>query len=176
MKRYYFTEKFTLIPDMFYTHNGGKQALRESHRLRERDTIREYHLPSQHAHLIYAMPEEITQTFSDTEPCPFVIHLIELLDTQPEYNKVIFHYSPLKNLAHVLISKGDRLQLVNAYQAETFESAAYFLFLAIRQTIINPLQTQLHIHSEITGAEKQTLRNYFQEIHTHPIQNSIQLL
>lgn len=176
MNPYYFTEKFTLIPDMFYTRNGGKQALRESHPLQGKEVIREYHLQTQHAHLVYAVPEEIIQTTPDPEPRPFVIHLTGLLEEVPEYNKVIFHYCPQKKLAHVLICKGERLQLVNAYPAGQFENAAYFLFLAIRQTIINPLQTKLHIYSETGKAEKQILKNYFQEIQNHPIQNSIQLL
>lgn len=176
MNRYYLTEKFTLIPDMFFSVKGGELALRESHRLNQTDIIREHHLKSLHAHIVYAIPEEVLQADPEKEVQPFIACLATLLETQSEYNKVLFHYSLPHKLAHVLISKGDRLQLANAYIAENIESAIYFLFLAIKQTIVNPIQTKLLVYNPLSEAEQHTLENYFQEIQIHNLPTTTQLI
>lgn len=168
---YYLTDKFTLIPDIFFSEKEGEEALRESQIVEYDDIIKDCHIESLHAHLVYALPEKLLCKTDNSTVYPFAAYLIERLPEIKEYNKVIFHYSPGRNLVHVVIAKGDNLQLVNAYVVEGFESACYFLFLAIKQTIVNPLQTKLQVYSHLSPEDKQTLAMYFQAInlcHIHP--------
>ena len=173
---YYLTDKFTLIPDIFFSAKGGEEALRESQIIEHDDIIKDYHIEPLHAHLVYALPEQLLYKTDNSPVYPFAAWLTGRLQEINEYNKVIFHYSPGRSLVHVVIAKGDKLQLVNAYGAEGFESACYFLFLAIKQTIVNPLQTRLQVYSHLSPEDRQTLAMYFQEIRLCHIDPKIELL
>lgn len=173
---YYLTDKFTLIPDIFFSAKEGEEALRESQIVEYDDIIKDCHIKPLQAHLVYALPEQLLYKTNDSTIYPFAAYLLERLQEIQEYNKVIFHYSPGRNLAHVVIAKGDNLQLVNAYGAEGFESACYFLFLAVKQTIVNPLQTKLQVYSHLSSEDKQTLGMYFQAVNICQIDSKTELL
>ncbi len=178
MNYYYLTEKFTLIPDMFFSRRHSEEVIRESHILDEGEIVKDCQIKSFHAHIVYAIPERIISEVESGAPVyPLIVYLIDLLNSIQEYNKVIFYYSRGRSIAQVIICKGDRLQLVNSYSAPNFESAAYFLFLALKQTIVNPLQTKLSVCCYLHPDEKQTLETYFQQVHITPsVDQSINLL
>ncbi|MEG0891570.1 MAG: DUF3822 family protein [Bacteroidales bacterium] len=177
MDYYYLTSKFTLIPQMFFTQKNAIEAMKELHPIDKGEIIRHINIPAFKAYIIYALPSAVVSKMEPGEETyPLALALINLLKGIKDYNKVIFHYSTSHNLAHIVICKGNDLQIVNSYNADCFESAAYFLFLAIKQTIINPLQTNVHVCSDLNEQEKKIIDKYFAGVEISIIDSQINLL
>lgn len=177
MDYYYLTGKFTLIPNMFFTQQNAVEAMKELFGVEKGEIIKHSPIQLFNAYMVYSLPIEIVSKMKEGENIyPFAFCLIDFLKNIKEYNKVIFHYSSSHNLAHVVICKGNELQLVNSYSANSFESAVYFLFLALKQTIINPLQTKIQMCSEFSPQEVQTIEKYFSGVEINCIDAKINLL
>lgn len=177
MDYYYLTGKFTLIPKVFFSQKNAIDAIKELYGVDKGEVIKHIYLQSFDAYLAYILPVAIVSHMGEGEEIyPFTYALMDSLKNVTEYNKVLFHYSASHHLAHVVISKGEELQLVNSFNADSFESAAYFLFLAIKQTIINPLQTTLHVYNALSQEELQIIGKYFSGIETLDLESKINLL
>lgn len=177
MDYYYLTEKFTLIPKMFFSQKNAIEAIKELYGVDKGEVIKHIYLQSFDAYLAYILPIATVSRMKEGEEIyPFAYALMDSLKNVTEYNKVLFHYSVSHHLAHVVIAKGEELQLVNSYHADCFESAVYYLFLAVKQTIINPLQTTLHIYSPLSPEELQIISKYFSGIEADNIESKTNLL
>lgn len=177
MDYYYLTGKFTLIPHMFFTQKSATEALKEVHNVEKSEVIQTFFIQYLNADLVYALPcAVIAKVEADDKVFPLALYFLHNLKEIKEYNKVIFHFSAVHGVAHILISKGDELVLLNAYHTETFTSAVYFLFLALKQTIINSHQTKLQVYNNISEEEKKVLQPYFSGIEQCSMDSKINLL
>lgn len=159
----YITNKFTLIPIPYFNEKEAREVLCELFEITDKEEVEFITLEHINAVLLYSLPLDIKNS-SNIKHYPLVNKLLEYLKEISEYNKVIFHFSKESEIVHILISKGNNLELINSYNAKNFTSALYFLLLAIKQTIINSHQTTLHILSEITTEEREIVHNYFKNI------------
>lgn len=158
----YLTHKFTLVPTPYFKEEESREIIGELYNVSKNEEIRYISIANINAVLLYSVPKELNS--SDINYYPLAYKMLEYLKEIPEYNKVIFHFSKEKEITHILISKGNSLQLLNSYNAKDFNSALYFLLLAIKQTIINSHQTILHILSNISKEENEIIQNYFKQI------------
>ena len=170
MEKYILSEIFTLIPKELYTAECGEIALKEQFSLKGEYLYEEYPLSGANAVVAYALPQNFSQQKygeaqelkkeSDTM-YPFIVRMLKETEAIESYNKVIFHYSKEKKLAHIVISAGEELKIANCFKADTFESALYFLFLSIQQLQMNPKQCIVRVCSDMSTEQEQTIGKFF---------------
>lgn len=161
---FYITHKFTLIPAQYFTQEEARDAMCNLFDISDKEEIKYTNIENINAVLIYSLPIELKSKESDSTYYPLANLLLEYITEINDYNKVVFHFNKEQEIAHILISKGNNLQLLNTYNAKNFNSALYFLLLAIKQTIINSHQTILHVLNNMSAEEKDTAQNYFKKI------------
>lgn len=152
MQKYFYTEKFALIPRQLYTDALGKEAFAAQFQLEEDAPIG----------ICTPDGKEIVVVYNQCgEGLPFVVRLMEEASAIEDFNKVAFHYSKEKGIAHIVIYTGSELRLANSFKVDSFESALYFLFLSIKGLQMNPQQCVVHICWNIDPAQKQTVDRFF---------------
>ena len=152
MQRYFYTEKFALIPKQVFTHELGREALAAQFQLEEDAPMGVCSPGGQEVVVVYHQLQE---------GLPFVLRLMEEAAAIEDYNKVAFHYSKEKGIAHIIIYTGNDLRLANSFKVDSYESALYFLFLSIKGLQMNPQQCMVHICWGIDAAQKQTADRFF---------------
>lgn len=142
MDKYIFTEKFTLIPEEFFTPEQGREVLVEQFSLPSDTQVHSLALEEEGAVIVYSAPQ--LQGDTDILP-PFVAKLLSHAKAIQEYNKVVFHYSARRGISHIIIYAGGELKLANSFKVDSFESALYFLFLSIKGLQMNPQQCVVNV-------------------------------
>ena len=74
---------------------------------------------------------------------------------------MLVHYDQSQKILHLVIYKGETLELANTYTANCFKTALYYIFLSLKQTIINPQQTILRVFNTLSQEELQLIEKYF---------------
>lgn len=171
MERYFLSETFTLIPKELYTPQCGEEALNAQFSLKGSYIYKDYCFESAGAVIAFAIKKENNENGASL---PFVVKLLEESLTISNYNRVVFHYSKERKLAHIIICTGEELKLANSFKADSFESALYFLFLSIQQLQMNPKQCIVRVCSEIESQQEDTIKRFFNGVETNNLSNLIQ--
>ena len=106
MEKYILSEIFTLIPKELYSRERGEAALKEQFSLSDGYIYNEYLLSSSNAVAAFALPQG-----NGPEVYPFIVRMLEEAAAIDHYNKVVFHYSTERRLAHIVISTGNELKI-----------------------------------------------------------------
>lgn len=156
MGKYILSEYFTLIPKEVYSKELAQRALSGQFSLTAPFSVGSFHMEKENAVVAYVQdgnPED--------ESLPFVLKLLEEATQVVAYNKVAFHYSHEKKLAHVVIYTGDELKLANSFKADSFESALYFLFLSIKGLQMNPRQCEVMACWQTSREQEDVFTRFF---------------
>lgn len=149
---YYLTSKFTLVPNEFYNPIEAKDCF-----------ISLFNLPLDQEVFINNI-DHLDAKLLSCKTNPFIYYLINYTLEIKDFNKILIHYSKTSNLLHVVIAKGNSLELVNTYISGSFKTALYYIFLALKQTITNPQQTVLRVFNILDNDEQNLLKTYFKEV------------
>ena len=168
MEKYILSEIFTLIPKELYSRERGEAALKEQFSLSDGYIYNEYLLSSSNAVAAFALPQG-----NGPEVYPFIVRMLEEAAAIDHYNKVVFHYSTERRLAHIVISTGNELKIANCFKVDTFESALYFLFLSIQQLQMNPKQCIVRVCFQATIEQQQIMDKFFNGVEIHNLSNTI---
>ena len=152
MQKYFYTEKFALIPQQVYTMELGKEALGVQFQMGADASIGTFAPDGSDIVVVY---------HQSGEGLPFVVRLMEEAAAIEDFNKVAFHYSKERGIAHIIIYTGNELRLANSFKVDSYETALYFLFLSIKGLQMNPRQCVVHICWNIDPAQKQTADRFF---------------
>ncbi len=175
MGKYILSEIFTLVPKEVYTPQLGKAALVEQFGLQGEYEFHETFHEKADAVMAYALPASGEgKNNVCSKPYPFIVRLLQEMEEITGYNKVVFHYNPERRLSHTIISTGDELKLANCFEADSFESALYFLFLSIRQLQMNPKQCTVRVCSCIDSGQEKTISRFFSGVEKNNLDNLIQ--
>lgn len=175
MEKYILSEIFTLIPKEYYTPQFGKAALMEQFGLEGEYFFHSIPYNKANAVIAYALPPaEENGADSCCTPVPFAKRLLEETGQITGYNKVVFHYNSIKKLSHTIICTGEELKLANSFKADSFESALYFLFLAIRQLQMNPKQCIIRVCCHMTPQQEALISRFFNGVEINDLDNLIQ--
>ncbi len=175
MEKYILSEIFTLIPKDFYTPQMGKAALMEQFGLEGEYSFHSIPYNKENAVIAYALPHGLEYgEDGDCNALPFVTRLLEETGQITGYNKVVFHYNCAKKLSHTIICTGEELKLANSFKADSFESALYFLFLAIQQLQMNPKQCIVRVCCHMTPQQEAIISRFFNGIEVNNLDNLIQ--
>ena len=168
MEKYILSEIFTLIPKELYSRERGEAALKEQFSLSDGYIYNEHLLSSSNAVAAFALPQG-----NVPEVYPFIVRMLEEAAAIDHYNKVVFHYSTERRLAHIVISTGNELKIANCFKVDTFESALYFLFLSIQQLQMNPKQCIVRVCFQATIEQQQIMDKFFNGVEIHNLSKTI---
>ena len=158
--KYTYIEKFTLVPEEFYTAQVGKEALIQQFQLAE-DVHVECCNPGHSGAVVVYPVGNVLEGETSERTVPFVVGMMDVARGVHEYNKVAFHYCKEVGFAHIVIYTGDELKLANSFKVDSFESALYFLFLSIKGLQMNPQQCMINICWNISDEQKKTVVKFF---------------
>lgn len=156
MCKYFLSEFFTLVPAEVFSEESAERVLAEQFSLEGDFCPGFLPLEKEKAVIVYRKMEGKGES-----PLPFIIKLLEEASGIQGYNKVAFHYSHQKGLAHIVIYEGTELKLVNSFKADSFESALYFLFLSIKGLQMNPKQCTVRVCWGIEEDRKDVFTKFF---------------
>ena len=161
MGKYFYTEKFTLIPKQIYTPELGREALEQQFQLNIDANIESCQVCAAEAVMVYCA-HNIMEVTSDVEkPLPLAAGMMQTVYGIEEYNKVAFHYSKERGFAHIVIYTGEALKLANAFKVDSYESALYFLFLSIKGLQMNPQQCVITLCWDIDAKQREIAGKFF---------------
>lgn len=188
MNYYYITSKYSLIPQILSNKYNYTEAFRKMFDISPDESIGTISFPEHQATMIYALPDSLRCDSGEQVPeeeqdriYPLICKLLETAQNIQKYNKVVFSFcpsvrgeneNPEKPALHIVIQEGDNLLLANSYPAAHFNTALYFLFLAIKRVQFNPEQTCIRVCGSLSGEEKETLEKYFQGVEVFPLEKT----
>ena len=154
------TPKCTLVPSRFFEPTEAREALGEVVELSENDNIKYVSVPQYDAILIYSDFDSISGGHSAALPEMF--HILKALPDCPDYNKIIATWS--EGSLYLAIAQGKSLLLANAYKAQNFATAQYFIFLAVKSLQLNPEVSTIWWRSALDSEDKMSLYRYFKAV------------
>lgn len=154
------TLKCTLVPRHFFNPSTAEDALREVVKLDVNDNVKYVDVPQFDAVLVYSDYDSISGGRSETLPEMFYI-----LDTLPqcrEYNKILASWCD--GVLYLAIAQGKSLMIANAYKAQDFVTAEYYIFLAMKSLQLNPEMSTICWRSRIGNEDEMSLYRYFKAV------------
>jgi hypothetical protein len=168
-----FTPKVALVPDQFYSPVASKEMLAEVADLAPEDYVESVRLPQLASVLLYSdstggsLPRVIAEMVLKTDgskanPLPEMYYMLTSLVSIGEYNKIVASY--MDGYLYLVIAQGRTLLLCNAYAAQDFTTAEYFLFLALKKLQLNPEMSTVFFRTPIGEEEEMSLYRYFKNV------------
>lgn len=162
----YDTYKYALIPKHLYKVGEDLQQLGKLHRLDDLEEIDLIELPGKNIIILFAVNSTFINLLKTKQTefsiYPSIYPPLLSLPSFYDYNKVYINYT--KGQIHIIIYEGTSLIYCNSFPAAYFNTALYFLFLALRQTQFNPEQTTVFVSGSINETDILQLSKYFSKI------------
>ena len=99
---------------------------------------------------------------SKVQPLPEVYYMLASLESIGEYNKIMASY--MDGYLYLVIAQGRTLLLCNAYAAQDFTTAEYFLFLALKKLQLNPEVSAVYFRTPLDEEQEISLYRYFKNV------------
>ena len=148
---------FTLVPSSFFNPAAAREALAEVVVLKGSDIVRHIEIPQYGAVLIYASDGD-----SSVSGQPEIYGILQDLQKCPEYNKILC--SIKDGRLYIAIAQGKTLLLANSYSADSFTTAEYYIFLAMKSLQLNPEVSTICWISDIDADDTMSLYRYFKTV------------
>ncbi len=162
----YNTEKFTAIPARLYKKGDELKVLGKIHKLDELDEINTIKVLKENMVVLYAVNSTFINLIKHYHPnfnlFPAIFLNLTYLPLFEEYNKLSFNY--LKGVATIVGAEGDKIVYCNSFPAHHFNSALYFLFLALKEVQFNPETTTVYINGNVRDLEIYDMAKYFARV------------
>ena len=168
-----FTPKVALVPEQFYNPVASKEMLSEVVELSAEDYVESVRVPQLASVLLYSystggsLPRVIAEMVLKTDgskasPLPEMYYMLTSLESIGEYNKVVASY--MDGYLYLVIAQGRTLLLSNAYAAQDFTTAEYFLLLALKKLQLNPEMSTVYFRTPLGEEEEMSLYRYFKNV------------
>ena len=168
-----FTPKVALVPEQFYSPVASKEMLAEVAELAPGDYVESVRLPQLASVLLYSdstggsLPRVIAEMVLKTDgskanPLPEMYYMLTSLESIGEYNKIVASY--MDGYLYLVIAQGRTLLLCNAFAAQDFTTAEYFLFLALKKLQLNPEMSTVFFRTPLGEEEEMSLYRYFKNV------------
>ena len=167
------TPKVTLVPAHFFAPEEARQTLFEVVALRESDAVDYVEVPSVGGYLIYsnsideALSRAISQTVLTTggnsvPVLPEMYYLLAEAARCKDYNKIIASWQD--GYLHLVVCQGKSLLLGNVFEASTFTTAQYFIFLSMKRLQLNPEVSTIYFRTPLSSEDEMSLYRYFRSV------------
>jgi hypothetical protein len=162
----YDTVKYVLLPTKLYIKGDELNQLGKLYKIDDLEEIDVVELPGKDIVILFAVNSTFLNLIKKIQPeyriFPSIYPPLIYLPTYYDYNKIYFNYS--KGQLHIIVYEGIRLVYCNSFPADYFNTALYFLFLALKQTQFNPEQTAVFLSGIIGSTDVLQLSQYFSKI------------
>jgi hypothetical protein len=162
----YNTHKFTCIPRQIHKKGDELSALKRLFQIEDLEEINTVTLEEQEMVLIYAANSTMLNKIKEYQPnislYPSIYLYLRYLPLFKEHNKIFFQY--IKDKVIITIAEGNKILLCNSYPAQHFNSALYFLLLALKEVQFNPEHTTVYISGNIRDLEILDISKYFSSV------------
>ena len=148
---------FTLVPSSFFNPAAERETLAEVVVLKGSDIVRHIDIPQYGAVLIYAVDGD-----SSVSALPEIYYILQDLQKCPEYNKILC--SIKDGRLYIAIAQGKTLLLANSYGAESFTTAEYYIFLAMKSLQLNPEVSTVCWRTDLSSEDEMSLYRYFKAV------------
>ena len=168
-----FTPKFALVPSQFHDPQYSREALAEVAEVQGGDLVEFVEVPEFASVLVYSnsIGETLTKVIAETvlrtdgtkaRPYPEMYYMLKALPFVAEYNKIIASYAD--GWLYLVVAQGKSLVLSNAYRAQDFTTAEYFIFLAMKKLQLNPEVSTISFRTPLLEDEEMSLYRYFKNV------------
>ncbi len=162
----YDTPKYALIPKHLYKQGEELESLSKLHQLEDLDEIDVIEVPEQDMVILFAVNSTFINCIKNVQQeftlVPSIYPIIVNISRFQDYNKIFFQYH--KGQLNVIAAEGNRLVYCNSFPAIHFNSALYFLFLALKQVQFNPELTTVYISGNLNDLEIMDIAKYFSKV------------
>lgn len=162
----YGTEKYSLLPTRLHIKGDELKELSALHRLDELDEINIADVTREDMKILFAVNSTFMNVIKEYQPdfhiYPSIYPFIKYLPYFEGHNKILFHY--IKGFVNIVASEGNRIIFCNTFPAIHFNSALYFLLLALKETQFNPELTTVYTAGNIKDLEIFDIARYFPAI------------
>jgi hypothetical protein len=168
-----FTPKITLVPSHFHHPMHIRKNMEEVVDVSESDPVDSVEVPEFAAVLLYsnAIGESLSRLVSETalrvdgsrsKPLPEMYFMLKSLQGLQDYNKILASY--MDGYLYLAIAQGKSLLLCNAYKAQDFTTAEYFIFLAMKKLQLNPEVSTICFRTPLSEDQEMSLYRYFKNV------------
>ncbi len=160
------TEKYTPIPKRVHNNISELKVLESQHKLDDLDEIDTVELESENMSIIFAANSTFLNMLKTYQPefniYPLIYINLKYLPLFEEYNKISFHY--IKGAVSIVASEGEKIIYCNTFPAFHFNSALYYLLLALKEVQFNPESTTVFVSGNIRDLEMFDIAKYFSKV------------
>ena len=168
-----FTPKCSLVPRQFHHPGESRQLLSGVSPVTESDYVEYVDVPQFASVLVFSnsIGESLSKVISDmvlktdgdkARPLPELYHMLMALEQIQDYNKIMASYKD--GYLYLVIAQGRTLLLCNAFQAQDFTTAEYFIFHAMKKLQLNVEMSTIHFRTSLTEDEEISLYRYFKNV------------
>ena len=168
-----FTPKCALVPRQFHHPGESRQLLSGVSPVTESDYVEYVDVPQFASVLVFSnsIGESLSRVISDmvlktdggkARPLPELYHMLMALEQIQDYNKIMASYKD--GYLYLVIAQGRTLLLCNAFQAQDFTTAEYFIFHAMKKLQLNVEMSTIHFRTSLTEDEEISLYRYFKNV------------
>ena len=168
-----FTPKCSLVPRQFHHPGESRQLLSGVSPVTESDYVEYVDVPQFASVLVFSnsIGESLSRVISDmvlktdgdkARPLPELYHMLMALEQIQDYNKIMASYKD--GYLYQVIAQGRTLLLCNAFQAQDFTTAEYFIFHAMKKLQLNVEMSTIHFRTSLTEDEEISLYRYFKNV------------
>ena len=168
-----FTPKCALVPRQFHHPGESRQLLSGVSPVTESDYVEYVDVPQFASVLVFSnsIGESLSRVISDmvlktdggkARPLPELYHMLMALEQIQDYNKILASYKD--GYLYLVIAQGRTLLLCNAFQAQDFTTAEYFIFHAMKKLQLNVEMSTIHFRTSLTEDEEISLYRYFKNV------------
>ena len=168
-----FTPKCALVPKQFHRPGSARQLLEEIADIAETDSVDYVDVPQFASVLVYSntIGESLSRVISEmvlktdgnvSHPLPELYFMLSHLSEIQEYNKILASYKD--GYLYLVVAQGRTLLLCNAYQAQDFTTAEYFIFLVMKKLQLNIEMSTIYFRTSLAEDEEISLYRYFKNV------------
>lgn len=168
-----FTPKCTLVPAHFFAPERASEMLADVVGSEGSASVEYVAVPHLAAVLVYSdtvggmLSKVLSETVMHTDgsksrPLPELYYMLEQLQDIQDYNKILASY--MDGHLYLVIAQGKSLLLCNAFAADDFTTAEYFLFLAMKKLQLNPEVSTVFFRTPLHEDQEMSLYRYFKNV------------
>lgn len=168
-----FSHKTTLIPEQFFSQEQMRDYLESVVTLKDTDDVDCVTLPEFGAVLVFSnsIGESLSNVISQTVKkkdgqtsvvYPEIYFMLRQLSEISEYNKIIASY--MDERLYLVMAQGNSLLMCNSFAAQDFNTAQYFIFLAMKKFQLNPEVSSICFRTRLDADQEMSLYRYFRSV------------
>ena len=142
-----------MVPARYFDESASRCFLSEVSNLDDAAVVEHVEIPQLGVVLVY----ERTQA-----GVPELANLLLDLDRSGEYNKILADFR--EGVLSLVVAQDKNLLLANVFPAQSFTTAEYFIFAALKSLQLNPEVSTICFRGDLSEEDEMSLYTYFKSV------------